>query len=103
MSLMPAASGSSLSSSISIAADIVETRQESYLQSVQRNAASKADETFHPSSSDLLIQQAEERFRSGRKFYRVKDVERARGEFDAAVDLMIQASISPTERTLYEN
>ena len=103
MSLMPAASGSSLSSSISIAADIVETHQESYLQSIQRNAAAKADQTFHPSSSDLLIQQAEERFRSGRKLYRVKDVEHARAEFDAAVDLMIQASISPTERTLYEN
>jgi membrane-bound lytic murein transglycosylase D len=50
-----------------------------------------------------LIEQAEERFKAGRKLYRVKDSDRARMEFDAAVDLMIQASAGPTNRTLYEN
>ena len=103
MALMtPVASGGSLSS-LGIFADIVETRNESYLKSVARIAAEKSNSTFQPSSSDLLIEQAEERFKAGKKFYRVKDSDHARTEFDAAVDLMIQASISPTNRTLYEN
>jgi membrane-bound lytic murein transglycosylase D len=103
MSLMsPAASGASLPA-IDIAADIIETHQESYLASVKRSAAAKANPAFQPSSSDLLIQQAEERFRAGRRFYRVQDTEHARTEFDAAIDLMIQASLNPTDRTLYEN
>lgn len=102
LSLMsPAASGGSISAGI--AADIVETRQESYLKSVARSAAEKTNKTFQPSQSDLLIQQAEERLRAGRKFYRIKDTDHARVEFDAAVDLMIQASANPTDRTLYEN
>ena len=103
ISLMsPAASGGSFTS-LGISADIVETRDESYLKSVERIAAEKNNTTFQPSSSDVLIGQAEERFKSGRKFYRVKDTDHARMEFDAAVDLMIQASVNPTDRTLYEN
>ncbi len=103
MSLMsPAASGGTFTS-IGISADIVETRDESYLKSVTRLAAEKNNTAFKPSSSDLLIEQAEERFKAGRKFYRVKDSDHARTEFDAAVDLMIQASANPTNRTLYEN
>ena len=100
--MSPAASGGAFTA-LGISADIVETRNESYLKSVARIAAEKNNATFQPSSSDLLIDQAEERFKSGRKYYRVKDVDHARSEFDAAVDLMIQASISPTNRTLYEN
>jgi len=89
-------------SALGISADIVETRNESYLKSVERLASEKSS-AFKPSSSDLMIEQAEERFKAGRKFYRVKDATHARNEFDAAVDLMIQASVSPTNRTLYEN
>jgi len=62
MSLMsPAASGGTFTS-IGISADIVETRDESYLKSVTRLAAEKNNTAFKPSSSDLLIEQAEERF-----------------------------------------
>jgi len=99
--MSPAVSGGSFTS-LGISADIVETRDESYLKSVARLAAEKSAK-FQPSPSDLLIEQAEERFKSGRKYYRVKDGDHARVEFDTAVDLMIQASISPSNRTLYEN
>jgi membrane-bound lytic murein transglycosylase D len=90
-------------SSIGISADIVEVRDESYLKAVERIATEKEHKIFEPSASDLLIEQAEERFKAGRKLYRVKDNDHARTEFDAAVDLMIQASVAPTNRTLYEN
>jgi membrane-bound lytic murein transglycosylase D len=100
--MTPAASGGTFTS-LGIAADIVETKDESYIKSVARMAAEKNVGSFQPNSSDLLIEQAEERFKAGRKFYRVKDTDHARTEFDAAVDLMIQASVSPTNRTLYEN
>jgi len=100
--MSPAASGGSFTA-IGISADIVETRNESYLKSIERQAAEKNVTAFKPSSSDLLIEQAEERFKAGKKFYRVKDSDKARTEFDAAVDLMIQASANPTNRTLYEN
>jgi membrane-bound lytic murein transglycosylase D len=103
ISLMsPAASGGALTA-IGISADIVETRNESYLRAIERLAVEKDHKPFQPSPSDLLIEQAEERFKAGRKYYRVKDSDHARTEFDAAVDLMIQASVSPTNRTLYEN
>ncbi len=103
MSLMSPSAAGSVFSSIGIYADIVETRDESYLKAVERLETEKEHKTFQPSSSDLLIEQAEERFQSGRKLYRVKDSDHARSEFDAAVDLMIQASANPTNRTLYEN
>lgn len=103
MSLLSSAAGGSSFSSIGISADIVETRDESYLKAVERIATEKEHKTFQPSASDLLIGQAEERFKAGRKLYRVKDTDHARTEFDAAVDLMIQASLNPTNRTLYEN
>jgi membrane-bound lytic murein transglycosylase D len=103
VSLMSPAAAGSVFSSIGISADIVETRDESYLKAVERLATEKDHKTFQPSPSDLLIEQAEERFKAGRKFYRVKDSDHARTEFDAAVDLMIQASASPSNRTLYEN
>jgi len=102
MSLMAPAGSAGPFSALGISADIVETRNESYLKSVERLASEKSS-AFKPSSSDLMIEQAEERFKAGRKFYRVKDATHARNEFDAAVDLMIQASVSPTNRTLYEN
>ena len=52
--------------------------------------------------SDLLIQQAEESFRSGRKFYQDRDFDDARREFDTAIDSMLKASENPTSRALYE-
>jgi len=75
---------------------------EPYLETVAK-ADSKSDQPFRPTLSDLLVQQAEERFRAGRGFYKVKDVEHARGEFDHSIDLMLQASSNPSDRALYED
>src|ERR1051325_3057824 len=103
LSLMSPAGAGNAVSSLGISADITETRNESYLKTLERLAAEKNNKEFQPNPSDILIGQAEERFKSGRKLYNVKDVDKARMEFDAAVDLMIQASLNPTNRTIYEN
>jgi membrane-bound lytic murein transglycosylase D len=74
---------------------------ESYLDAVSKSEA-KVDHPFRPTPSDLLIQQAEEKLQQGRDAYRLKDSERARREFDAAIGLMLQASENPSDRQLYE-
>ncbi len=81
--------------------DISGTPEETYLETVSK-AENKA-QPFLPTASDLLIQRAEEKFREGRKFYQIKDSDRARAEFDAAIDLMLQASNNPSDRALYED
>jgi membrane-bound lytic murein transglycosylase D len=58
---------------------------------------------FHPNPSDVLIQKAEERFRSGTRAYLAADYDRARADFDAAIGLMLRASDSPTNRMLFEH
>ena len=62
MSLMSPSAAGSVFSSIGIYADIVETRDESYLKAVERLETEKEHKTFQPSSS-YLIEQAEERFK----------------------------------------
>jgi membrane-bound lytic murein transglycosylase D len=57
---------------------------------------------FQPTSSDLLIGQAEEKFQAGQKRYREGSYDQAREEFDAAIDLMLEASVNPTDRPLFE-
>ena len=42
-----------------------------------------------------LMEAAEQRFQRGKKFYHAQDTDRARQEFDAAVDLMLEASAQP--------
>ncbi len=58
---------------------------------------------FHPNSSDLLIQQAEERYRKGKQFLREGDAASSRREFDAAIDLMFRAADNPTSRQIFES
>lgn len=58
---------------------------------------------FKPSPSDLLIQQAEERFASGRKSYQDREFDRARSEYDEAIAIMLQGSENPTDRRLFES
>jgi membrane-bound lytic murein transglycosylase D len=74
---------------------------EPYLETVAR-AESKIDRPFQPTASDLLIQQAEEKLHQGRDAYRQRDAEKARKEFDAAIELMLRASDNPSDRLLYE-
>ena len=88
-------------SSDATAADVTDIRTESYMEQLAK--AELRAQPFRPTPSDLLIQHAEERFQQGRKFYQVKDPERARIEFDAAIDLMLQASNDPSDRQLYED
>src|SRR6266508_3516773 len=53
--------------------------------------------------ADGIAHRAEEHFQKGKKFYQMKEVERARGEFDSAIDLMLQASESgPADRQNHE-
>lgn len=96
----PSATNSSFDSDSS-SSDVSDTPDESYLETVAK--AETKSQPFHPTPSDLLIQRAEEKFRDGRRFYQVKDSDRARAEFDAAIDLMLQASDNPSDRSLYED
>src|SRR5579863_2203708 len=50
--------------------------------------------------SDLLIEKAQQHFQLGKKYYQDGD-KLARGEFDQAVDLMLEASDNPSDRQAY--
>jgi membrane-bound lytic murein transglycosylase D len=82
-----------------IAATIVESEHLPYLKEVAKSGTPN----FQPTSSDLLIQQAEERFRNGKKAFQERDYAHARTEFDAAIDSMLAASENPTNRPLFES
>ena len=84
----------------SFAPDIAETEHLPYLSEVTRE--NQGNSVFRPNSSDLLVQQAEEKFRSGSKYYATGDFESARTDFDAAVELMLRASENPTNRSLFQ-
>ena len=81
--------------------DIAETEHLPYLTEVTRE--NRGVSAFHPTPSDVLIQQAEEKFRSGSKFYMASDFDHARSDFDAAISLMLRASDGPTNRSLFEH
>lgn len=72
-----------------------------YINQVAKESRTGAA-NFQPTASDLLIGQAEAKFQSGRRFYRDGFYDLARQDFDAAVDLMLQASENPTDRALFE-
>jgi membrane-bound lytic murein transglycosylase D len=89
-----------------VTATIVEAEHLPYLAAVAKETKSLAPSVtpaFQPTSSDLLIQQAEERFRNGKKAFQDGEVDRARAEFDAAIDAMLLASTNPTDRGLFES
>jgi len=57
-----------------------------------------------PSAGDALIRDADQRFQQGKKHYQAKETEVARAEFDAAIDLMFEASAnSPSDPTGFES
>jgi membrane-bound lytic murein transglycosylase D len=85
----------------SIVPNIVESEHLPYIRQVAKDRRIVLA-AFKPNPSDLLIQQAEERFAGGRKFYQDGDFDRARTEFNAVIDLMLQASDNPTDRRLFE-
>jgi len=82
--------------------DIVDTEHLSYLAAVSRDKRATVA-SFLPTPSDLTIQQAEERFKNGRKFFDERDFDQARVEFDAAIDLMLKASAGHlTDQRLFD-
>ncbi len=85
-----------------VSATIVEAEHLPYLTEVAKEAK-PLSASFQPTSSDLLIQQAEERFRNGKKAFQDGDVDHARTEFDGAIDAMLLASTNPTDRRLFES
>jgi membrane-bound lytic murein transglycosylase D len=87
--------------STGVLADINDTEHVPYITEVTRE--NQGTSVFHPSSSDMLIQQAEEKFRSGSRFYLNGDFDHARSDFDTAIGLMLRASDAPTNRSLFEH
>jgi len=81
--------------------DLAEAEHAPYISELARE--NQGNSAFRPNSSDLLIQQAEEKFRSGSKFYANGDFDHARSDFDAAIALMLRASDSPGNRSLFEH
>ena len=52
---------------------------------------------------DAVVQQAERRFESGKRFYQANDIVHARQDFDRAIDLMLEASDqNPADRLEYQ-
>ena len=53
--------------------------------------------------ADRMVRQADQRFQRGQRYYQSKDISNARTEFDAAVDLMMDASgLNPEGRAVYQ-
>jgi membrane-bound lytic murein transglycosylase D len=56
-----------------------------------------------PTTGDAVADRAARRYEAGKRLYQMKDLPGARREFDAAIDLMLQASDSmPADRADYE-
>jgi hypothetical protein len=85
--------------STGVALSITEAVHLPYLKEV----AKETKAIFQPTASDLLIQQAEQRFRNGKKAFQDRDFANARMEFDAAIDTMLTASDNPTDRRIFES
>jgi membrane-bound lytic murein transglycosylase D len=84
-----------------VTADIADTEHLPYINEIAKETQ-KGPAAFRPNASDLLIDQAEAKFQSGKRFYRQRNFDQARADFDAAIDLMLKASDSPTDRELFE-
>lgn len=53
--------------------------------------------------ADALLHRADQRFQAGKKYYQANEIPNARREFDAAIDLMLEASDqNPADRQEYE-
>ena len=74
-----------------------------YLSEVPNIVTSSPALSTGPSRSDLPVEKAQQHFQQGKKYYQAGDAEHARSEFDQAVDLMIAASDTASDRSLYES
>jgi len=55
-----------------------------------------------PTSADLLIVKSDEAYQRGKGYYQSGDKERARRQFDRAIELLFQASDNPSDRAAFE-
>jgi membrane-bound lytic murein transglycosylase D len=55
-----------------------------------------------PTPSDMLIVRADEAYQKGKKLYQSGEKEKARKQFDRAVDLLFEASENPSDRRAFE-
>lgn len=55
-----------------------------------------------PTQSDALIPLAEQAFQRGKRLYQTGDKDRARKQFDRAIDIFFEASDNPTDRAGFE-
>ena len=55
-----------------------------------------------PTPSDMLIVRADEAYQKGKRSYQTGDKEKARKQFDHAVDLLFEASENPSDRQAFE-
>jgi membrane-bound lytic murein transglycosylase D len=84
-------------------ADIPLRQPNVYLKDAPAFLLPSANAPSRPSPGDPLIDRAERRFDAGKKLYQAKNFPDARREFDAAIDMMLQASDSiPADRADYE-
>lgn len=74
-----------------------------YIQEAPSFLPAALEAASAPSRGDQLAQRAELRYQKGKKAYQGNDVATARREFDAAIDLMLEASdYSPTDRQAFD-
>jgi len=81
---------------------ISQSEKLSYINELAKNYRDSHGPPFAPNASDLMVDRAEEYFRAGRKAYSEGDFDRARREFDAAIEEMLRGSEAPTDRALFE-
>jgi membrane-bound lytic murein transglycosylase D len=75
-----------------------------YLQDLPAFLLAAPKLTPKPTAGDAMADRAARRYEAGKRLYQMKDLPGARREFDAAVDLMLQASDSmPVDRADYEH
>lgn len=74
-----------------------------YLREAPAILRQQPDVPVYSARADAILERARQRFQRGKKFYQAKDAEHARREFDAAVDLMMEASDYPMgNRSAYD-
>lgn len=74
-----------------------------YLQQTPAFLLASAQLPPRKTTGDVLMMRAEQTFQRGRKFYQSNDIPGARREFDAAIDLMLEASDeNPADRDEYQ-
>jgi membrane-bound lytic murein transglycosylase D len=75
-----------------------------YLQKAPALLIASAEALPRKTAGDGLVLRAEQTFQHGKKFYQANDISGARREFDAAIDLMLEASDeNPADRQDYQH